>query len=75
MDSSAYKMYLDDIITEKHTEDVETKLIEINGFHLSLGFTMEREVARVIAFLEMPVTNNNGNLSSICYPKPLTLGS
>ena len=73
-DSSVYERYMDDIITEKESEEVETKLIEINGLHPSLGFTMEREVERRISFLEMTVTNNNGNLSSTWYTKPTDTG-
>ena len=65
---------MDDIITEKQSEVVETKLTEVNGLHQALGFTMEREVDHSISYLEMLVTNTNGILSCTWYTKPTDTG-
>ena len=72
--SAFYERYMDDIITEKHSQRAEEKLTEINGLHPSLGFTMEREVEHRISFLEMKIANNNGNLTSTWYTKPTDTG-
>ena len=73
-DSVVYERYMDDIITEKQSEAVETKLTEVNGLHQALGFTMEREVDHSISYLEMLVTNTNGILSCTWYTKPTDTG-
>ena len=65
---------MDDILTEKCSESVETKLTEINGLHPSLSFTIEREVDHRIAFLEMEIANKDGHLSSVWYTKPTDTG-
>ena len=61
---------MDDIITEKQSELIESKLTEVNGLHQALGFTMEREANHSISYLEMLVTNTNGILSCTWYTKP-----
>merc|ERR1712020_570299 len=72
--SSFYERYMDDIITEKQAAEAEVKLAEINTLHPSLGFIMEKEVEHRIAFLEMGMTNDNGELSCTRYTKPTDTG-
>ena len=72
--SRLYTRYMDDILTEKKPEEVDDTLKKINMLHPALKFTMEREQEREIAFLDMKIKNDNGNLSSTWYTKPTDTG-
>jgi len=52
-EAKLYFRYMDDIIREIKTEDIVSKLSEINSLHSSLKFTMEKEIDCSLPFLGM----------------------
>ena len=48
-----FERYMDDIIRSIETVKIEEKLIQINGIHANLRFTIEREQDNRIPFLDM----------------------
>ena len=69
-----YDRYVDDIIRSISRNHTDTKLDEINNFHPSLNFTIERETEGALPFLDMKVVRSNCKLSSIWYCKPTDTG-
>ena len=69
-----YDRYVDDIIRSISHNRTETKLDEMNNFHPSLNFTIERETEGALPFLDMKVMRSNCKLSSTWYCKPTDTG-
>ena len=72
--SKIYSRYMDDVLRDSHRDKIDDKLLEINNFHPSLKFTIERENKGSIPFLDMLIINNHGQLSSTWYCKPSDTG-
>lgn len=65
---------MDDIITEIKVSEIDQKLEEINSYHPSLKFTIERENNKSLPFLDMKVVRTVDKLSSTWYTKPKDTG-
>ena len=72
--SKLFSRYMDDIIRDIKKVEADQKLAEINTYHPSLKFTMERESDGSIPFLDMKIMNSDGLLSSTWYCKPTDTG-
>ena len=72
--STFYNRYMDDILCEKKTEEVNTYLPGINNLHPNLKFTIEKSSNGEIPFLDMKILNQNGRLSSTWYSKDTDTG-
>jgi len=55
--STFYNRYMDDILCEKKTEEVNTYLPGINNLHPNLKFTIEKSSNGEIPFLDMKILN------------------
>ena len=74
-DSKLYERYMDDILCSAKCDSVSTRLNYVNNLHPCLDFTYELENdKKSIAFLDMLIKNENGNLSSQWYRKPTDTG-
>ena len=73
-EAKLYFRYMDDIIREIKTEDIDSKLSEINSLHSSLKFTMEKEIDCSLPFLDMKITRKDCELSATWYTKPTDTG-
>ena len=65
---------MDDLVRSILKERIESKLIEINSFHTSLKFTIEKEQNASLPFLDMKIIRENGRLTSKWYTKPTDTG-
>ena len=72
--SKIFTHYMDDILQEMKTSDIETKLVEINNLHPNLTFTIEKQIDDMIPFLDMKIIKTEGNLSSTWHSKPTNTG-
>ena len=72
--SKLFTRYMDDILQEMKSSNIENKLAEINNLHPNLTFTMEKQNDGKIPFLDMIINNSEGNLSSTWYNKPTDTG-
>ena len=63
-DSTLYSRYMDDVLRDIKSHQIDNKLIEINRLHPSLKFTVERETDSSIPFLDMKIHRRNGKLTS-----------
>ena len=72
--SVLYERYMDDVLTVVRKDRVNERLTHINNLHPYLHFTHELEDEGSIAFLDMLIKNQNGNLSSSWYRKPTDTG-
>ena len=73
-DADVYTRYMDDILRDISSDDIDDKLVEINSLHPSLKFTIEREVDSSIPFLDMRITRSGDTLQSTWYTKPTDTG-
>ena len=73
-DSGFYERYMDDILQSIMENCIEQKLEQINQLHVKLTFTMERETASKIPFLDMLIEQVGRKLSSGWYCKPSDTG-
>ena len=73
-DSKLFSRYMDDILQEIKTSQINDRLAAINALHEKLAFTIERQVEGRIPFLDMLIMNNQGRLSSGWYNKPTDTG-
>ena len=69
-----YERYMDDILRSIKCRNIDNKLNEINSLHEKLNFTSEREIERLLAFLDMQIKRENNRLSSTWYQKPTDTG-
>ena len=73
-EATLYARYMDDIIRNINRDIIEMKLNEINDFHPSLKFTIEREKDQSLPFLDMKLLRSDKKLSSTWYTKPTDTG-
>ena len=73
-DAKLFTRYMDDILRDIKTQEIDNKLEEINNLHPSLKFTMEREENGSIPFLDMQILHHKRDLSSTWYNKPTDTG-
>ena len=73
-EAKLYYRYMDDIVREVRTEDIDSKLDEINSYHPSLKFTLEKETDNSLPFLDMQIIRKNCKLTSTWYTKPTDTG-
>ena len=73
-DAKLYFRYMDDIVREIKTENIDQKLSEINSFHPALKFTIEKETDDSLPFLDMRIIRKDCKLSSTWYSKPTDTG-
>eukprot|EP00111_Clytia_hemisphaerica_P015622 TCONS_00046106-protein len=73
-DAKIYNRYMDDILREIKKENIQSKLVEINGIKNELKFTLEEEKECSIPFLDMKITRSNCCLTSTWYNKPTNTG-
>ena len=73
-DAKLYCRYMDDIIRNIKTEEIDGILRQINALHPSLKFTIEREVEGCLPFLDVKIIRLNGRLVSTWYNKPTDTG-
>ena len=73
-DSKLYLRYMDDIVREIKTGEIEEKLHEINHYHPNLKFTIERETQNSIPFLDMGIMRIGSSLTSTWYSKTTNTG-
>ena len=73
-DADVYTRYMDEILRDISSDDIDDKLVEINNLHPSLKFTIEREVDSSIPFLDMRITRSGDTLQSTWYTKPTDTG-
>ena len=73
-DSMLYERYMDDILCESRTDELDSRLVMLNNLHANLSFTIEKEIGGKISFLDMTIYNDNGSLSSGWYRKPTDTG-
>ena len=73
-EAKTYARYMDDILRDIKTKEIESKLKNINEMHESLKFTCEREQNNSIPFLDMKIIRNGRNLSTTWYTKPTDTG-
>ena len=74
-DAVLYERYMDDILRDIDSQQVDEKLNEINNLHPALKFTIEREQNSSIPFLDMKIHHNqDGSLSSTWYSKKTDTG-
>ena len=72
--AQVYFRYMDDVLRDISETDIEKKLEEINSFHPSLKFTMEREVQCSIPFLDLKLIRNGEKIESTWYTKATDTG-
>ena len=73
-DAKLYYRYMDDIVREIKTENIDQKLSEINSYHPALEFTIEKETDNSLPFLDMRIIRKDCKLSSTWYSKPTDTG-
>ena len=73
-DAKLYYRYMDDIVREVKTENIDQKLNEINSYHPALKFTIEKETDNSLPFLDMKIMRKDCKLSSTWYSKPTDTG-
>ena len=73
-DAKLYYRYMDDIVREIKTENIDQKLNEINSYHPALKFTIEKETDNSLPFLDMKILRKDCKLSSTWYSKPTDTG-
>ncbi|XP_037911886.1 uncharacterized protein LOC119652024 [Hermetia illucens] len=61
--------YVDDILVIIPNEDIEKTLEAINNIHRNITFTMEKEVDKRIAFLDLAIIRTNNKLEFGIYRK------
>ena len=69
-DARLFARYMDDILRSIKNFEVQQKLEEINNYHPSLKFTIERETEQTLPFLDMLILREGTSLSSLWYNKP-----
>ena len=69
-----YERYMDDILREIKVTKIDQKLGEINSYHPSLKFTIEREHQKSLPFLDMRIIRENCSLNSTWYTKTTDTG-
>ena len=71
-----YFRYMDDILKNEKSTEIEEKLKEINSLHDNLKFTIEREQGNELPVLDMKIHHdqNTGKLTSTWYSKPTDTG-
>ena len=65
---------MDDILREIKITEIDLKLSEINSYHPSLKFTIEREHQKSLPFLDMKIMRENRSLNSTWYTKTTDTG-
>jgi len=74
-DSKMFTRYMDDILQDIKSSEINNKLAEINALHENLTFTIERQTNGKIPFLDMQITcDQHGKLTSSWYNKPTDTG-
>ena len=73
-DAKLYYRYMDDIVREIKTENIDQKLNEINSYHPALKFTIEKETDNSLPLLDMKIMRKDCKLSSTWYSKPTDTG-
>ena len=73
-DAKLYYRYMDDMVREIKTENIDQKLSEINSYHSALEFTIEKETDNSLPFLDMRIIRKDCKLSSTWYSKPTDTG-
>ena len=74
-ESKLFTRYMDDILQEIKSSEINTKLAEINALHENLTFTIEKQSDGKIPFLDMQITcDQQGKLTSSWYNKPTDTG-
>jgi len=73
-EAKIFARYMDDIFRDIKSAEVDQKLVEINGFHPKLSFTIEREIGGRLAFLDMQLIHQGGRITSTWFSKPTDTG-
>ena len=75
-DAKLFSRYMDDIVREMNTAQINNKFVEINKLDENLKFTMEREEDHSLVHLDMRIIHDkeSGKLTSTCYNKPSDTG-
>ena len=75
-DAKLFSRYMDDIVREMNTAQINNKFVEINKLDENLKFTMEREEDHSLVHLNMRIFHDkeSGKLSSTWYNKPTDTG-
>ncbi|XP_066929990.1 uncharacterized protein [Clytia hemisphaerica] len=73
-EAQIFGRYMDDILRNIKTNQIENKLNEINEFHPNLKFTCEREDKGSIPFLDMKIIHSGNELTSTWYTKNTDTG-
>ena len=73
-DAKLYPRFVDDILRDIKTSEIEGKLQEINSYHPKLKFTIEREIQNSMPFLDMKIIRSENRLTSTWYSKSTDTG-
>ena len=73
-DAKIFSRYMDDILRDIKSREVDAKLNEINDLHPNLKFTIERENNNSLPFLDMKIIHSENGLSSTWYTKSTDTG-
>ena len=74
-DLEFFTRYMDLVLQDIDSSDIEAKLRKINSLHPNLTFTVERQKQGKIPFLDMLISvDEKGKLSSTWYNKPTDTG-
>ena len=71
-DAKLFSRYMDDIVREMNTAQINNKFVEVNKLDENLKFTMEREEDHSLVHLDMRIIHDkeSGKLSSTWYNNP-----
>lgn len=66
-----FKKYVDDILCLIHKEAINEFLIELNGIHQRIKFTLNLPTNNALNYLDMTILNDNGKLTTCWYQKDM----
>ena len=72
--SKMYSRYMDDVLRDMKTADIDDMLARINNLHPNLAFTIERECQGKLPFLDMLLIHEGAQVSTTWYSKPTDTG-
>ena len=70
-EAKLYARYMDDILREIETRNIEEKMKEINAYHPNLKFTVERENENSLPFLDMKISRSDCKLLLRIQKRPI----
>ena len=62
--SKMYSRYMDDVLRDMKTADIDDMLARINNLHPNLAFTIERECQGKLPFLDMLLIHEGAQVST-----------